>query len=162
MKNLTIQEIVKRARNYDNVVNEGGEGYNPFNDELERRAAEAARKRAAAPKTKKEQVEALHNRIRIECGSVAREWGNEKIDKKQAGLYAEIKEIEAKIETEFWISWTLEETKIRRESWNGFVKSLMDSNGRISGQDNLKIYAQTTQQGWELKDLKKAVKHYNL
>ena len=37
LENVTIKELLAAKRDYDNVLNEGHEGYNPFSDELDRR-----------------------------------------------------------------------------------------------------------------------------
>ena len=162
MENMTRSEIIKKGKTYDNIQNEGGEGYNPYWSELERRDMEAAKIEAATPKTKKEQISALHDKIRIECGSVAREWGTEEVDEKQAIYYAEIKTLEAEIETEFATEWALETTKERRVAWNDFIRSLMDSQGRIPITAQSKMYQRKIEQGWGLDDLKKAVALHNL
>lgn len=162
MENMTRSEIIEKGKTYDNVQNEGGEGYNPYWSELERRDIESSKIDAVKPRSKKDQISALHDKIRIECGSVAREWGNEEADKKQAGYYAEIKALETAIETEFSAEWTLETTKTRRVSWNDFIRSLMNSKGQIGPQSQPKIYQRKIEQGWGLDDLKKAIKLHNL
>jgi len=162
MKDMTREQIIAKGRSYDKIQNEGGEGYNPYWSELERREMEENQRRAAQPKTKKEQIEALHDKIRIECGSVAREWGGEEADKKQATYYAEIKKLEAEIDAEFAEEWTLELTQERRASWNGFVRSLMNSKGQIDTKNQGKMYQKASEQGWGLEQLKKAVKLHNL
>jgi len=153
MKNLTTQELNQKARNYDNIQNEGGEGFNPYRDEQSRREMEAS-----PPPTR---VDVILHTLEIKDCSIARECGTYNQAEIDA-LHTELAEIKAKIETEFFTIWTLEKTKIRRESWNGFVKSLMDSNGRISGKDQPKLYARRLEQGWGLAEVKKAVKYYNL
>jgi len=159
MKNLSDEEINEKGKEYDNIQNEGGEGYNPFWQEFERRNFEIEQKRAAQPKSKKEQVDGLHDRIRIECGSIAREWNEEEVDKKKADLYAEINRLKKEIDAEFKTEWTEEVTASRREGWNSFVKTII-SNGKIAGKDQVKVYQREIDQGWELDDLKKAVAIY--
>jgi hypothetical protein len=160
MKNLSNEEISKKGKVYDNVQNEGGEGYNPYWEESKRRDMEAAQKRAAMPKTKSEQIEALHDRIRIECGSVAREWNEEEVDRKKAELFAEINRLEKEIEVEFKIEWTEELTASRRIEWNDFVRRIMNSDGQIGAGNQPKIYQREKKQGWKLSGLKKAVAIY--
>lgn len=162
MKEMTREQVIEAGRKYDRIHNEGGEGYNPYWAEMERREMEEAQKRAAEPKTKKQQIDALHEKIRKECGSIAREWNEEEVDRKKAAYYAEIKKLEAEIEAEFVAEWTLEETQARRESWNGFIRTLINSKGQIDGKDQPKIYARAKEQGWGLDELKKAVKLHNL
>jgi len=160
MKNLSNKEISEKGKNYDNIHNEGGDGYNPYWEESKRRDMEAAQKRAALPKTKEEQIDALHDRIRIECGSIAREWNEKEVDKKKAELYAEINLLEKEIEVEFKIEWTEDVTASRRIEWNNFINNLKDGSGHISGADNLKIYQKQVDQGWKMEALKKAVAIY--
>ena len=160
MKNLSNKEISEKGKNYDNIHNEGGEGFNPYWSELERRETEAAQKRAALPKSINEQIDALHDRIRIECGSVAREWNEEEIAKKKAELYAEIDCLKEVVEVEFKAEWTEEVTASRRIEWNNFVKSIMSSNGEIEGKNKIKIYQRQDAQGWKTDALKKAIAMY--
>ena len=162
MRNMTRAQITEKGKEYDNINNEGGDGYNPYWQELDRRGMEAAKIEAAKPKSKKEQISILHDKIRIECGSVAREWGSDEIDKKQAAYYAEVKALENEIKAEFANEWTIETTKERRISWNDFVRSLMDSQGHILGKDQLKMYQRAKDQGWGPDDLKKAVELHSL
>ena len=162
MKELSREEIIKKGKEYDKVQNEGGEGYNPYWAELDRREIEAAQKEADRPKSKKEQIDALYRRIEVECGSVAREWGSEEVDKKQDELYAEIDRLKKEIEDEFKIEWSEEITKSRRVEWNDFVRSIMNSKGQIDGKDQPKIYKKQMDQGWTMEDLKKAIKIHKL
>lgn len=162
MKELSREEIIKKGKEYDKIQNEGGEGYNPYWSEIERRDMKAAQKEADLPKSKKEQIDALYRRIEIECGSIAREWNEGEVDKKKSELYAEINRLEKEIENEFKIEWTKEVTKTRRVEWNDFVKSIMSSNGEIEGKNKIKIYQRQDSQGWKMEDLKKAVKIHKL
>jgi len=156
MKELSMKEIVAKGKTYDNVQNEGGSGYNPYWAEIERQNMEEANARASKPKSKEQRVEDLYERIRKECGSVSREWGNEEADKKQSELYSEIEKIEKEIEAEFRVEWTEEETIRRRADWNAFV----NSEGFIKDRRN--INKRQINQGWTMADLKKAVKMYGL
>ena len=160
MENLSNEEINKKGKVYDNIQNEGSEGFNPYWSELERREIEATQKRAAQPKSKKEQIDALYNRIGIECGSIAREWNKKKIDKKKSDLYAEIDRLKKEIKVEFKIEWTEKVTASRREKWNGFVRGIMNSKGQIDGKNQPKVYQKQIDQGWNLEDLKKAITIY--
>ncbi len=162
MENLTNQELIAKAKQYDHFQNEGGEGYNPYWSELEKREMEETAKKAAQPKTKKEQITSLQEKIRKECGSVAREWGGDEIDKKQAAYYAEIKKLEAEIESEFLSIWTPEETARRRKEWNDFAKALIGNKKRITPGDARELGKRQSDQGWTVDNLKKAVKLNNL
>jgi len=155
---MTPAELASAARNYDNAINEGGEGYNPYTSEIERRDyAEAA----GRPKTKQDEIDVLYSRINRECGSVAREWGNnEELDAKQTALYTEINRIKAEIDAEFLIDWPLDITKTRRQGWNDFVRSF--GPGRINRDGMTAIHNRQKEQGWTLDSLKKAVQLHNL
>ncbi len=163
MKDLTNSQLIEKAKTYDKIQNEGGEGYNPFRSELERREMKAL---TARPKTKQDEIDALYKKIEVECGSVAREWGNEEADKKQAEYYSAIRKLEAEVKEEsdlkFAAEWTAETTTARRQEWNDFIRSLMDSKGQISGKDQPKIWRREADQGWVLADLKKAIQLNNL
>ena len=160
MKNLSGEEINKKGQSYDNLHNEGGDGFNPYWEEIERRNLEAARVRAALPKSKNEQIDAFHERIRKECGSVARDCGIAGIDEKQSRFYAEIDHLKKEIEEEFKAEWTEVVTAARREEWNDFIRSIMNVKGQIDGQNQPKIYQRQIDQGWKTDDLKKAVAIY--
>ena len=154
MKHMTREQLIEKGKKYDKFENEGGEGFNPYWSELARR--EENQKRDAMPKTKKEEISILHDKIRIECGSIAREWGGEEAEKKQAAYYAEIRNLESEIEKEFAKEWTEGITQQRRESWNAFVGSITNSRGQIT--DPAKMHKQAKEQGWSVDDLRKAVK----
>lgn len=161
---MTSQELREAARTYDRVNNEGGEGYNPYHAEMKRRAHDQAvsdaKSHATTPQGK---IEALYRRVELECGSVAREWGNtEEIDALQSSLYAEIDKIKTEIDAEFLGEWTLDITKTRREDWNNMVRS--GKFGKIgSGRvDFVKVRDQEKAQGWTLDELKKAIKLHGL
>jgi hypothetical protein len=160
---MTTQDLIKAARNYNNVMNEGGDGYNPYDEEMERRAHEAATKAATKhAATPQGRIDALHRRIELECGSVAREWGNTaEIEALQSSLYAEINKIKAEIDAEFLQTWTIETTKARRIEWNNFANTELKPLG--SGPAMMRRFAEKQKiQGWTMEDLRKAVKAHNL
>jgi hypothetical protein len=161
---MTRHELREAARNYDNAINEGGVGYNPYHYEMDRRANKKnvaiAKAHAATPQGK---IDALYRRIELECGSVARKWGNKnKIDALQSSLHAEINKIKAEIKAKFLKDWPLDITKLRREVWNKMVKAgkfRQIESGRI---DFAILQAQEKSQGWTFVDLKKAVALHDL
>ena len=151
-------------REYDRLHNEGGEGYNPIRAKREAAESEALRQRMlqSMQQTPEGRIAALHRRIELECGSVARGWGdNNKIDALRADLYAQIAAIRLESDAEFLAIWTPEETTRRRNEWNARVKSgeFTLRNGKVDGG---KMYQAINNQGWRLEDLKKAVKLNNL
>ena len=163
-KEMTDAELSQAARRYDDGMNEGGDGYNPYREEQDSRArAQAAADHKAKMQTPEGKIEALQYRIRTECGSVARECGNtEDIDKLQRDLYAQIDALKAEIDAEFAKVWTREETVARRAAWNDMVKA--GKFGAVGGGrvDYVAYNKQVAEQGWTLEDLKRAVKLHNL
>lgn len=150
-------------RTYDNIHNEGGEGYNPYRAERERREHEELAKAAKAhAETPQGQIDALYRRIELECGSVAREWGNaDEIDALQSSLYTEIDKIKAEIDAEFLAAWPIELTKARRIEWNDFIRETIGT-GKVGPDESRAIYKRQHNQGWTLDALKKAIKLHNL
>lgn len=145
---MTIDDLKKAARNYNNANNEGySDGNNPYRAELQRRAAN---KEAAKPETREARIDRLIHQLDRMDTTVARESGTYDAD-KIAALKAEIAALEDDTEKEFIADWTLEATKIRREKWN--------SDARKPGATEIKL---TIAHGFTLGDLKKAVKHYGL
>lgn len=62
----------------------------------------------------------------------------------------------------FWVEWTEKVTKARRSEWNARVKS--GEFGKMgSGKVNITALRKAeAKQGWNVEQLKKAVKHYGL
>lgn len=154
MSELTPAELRKAATRYDNIHNEGGEGYNPYRTEQERRELEACKNRPESLYDKKER---LTHELRITDSSIARECMTYDAN-KVARLRTEIEEIETEIQKALWEEWTPETTKARQEEWNSFIRSL----GEIDGRVMLKVYAKEREQGWGREDLKRALKHHGL
>jgi hypothetical protein len=148
---------------YDRIYNEGGEGYNPIRAQREKEELEAAQKEAKKyALTPQGRIDALHRRIELECGSVAREWGdNAKIDDLEASLYAEINKIRAEVDADFLATWTLETTQARRKEWNTFVNAEL-CGGPMTPEKYRKMHNKTTQLGWGMEDLKRAVKLHGI
>ena len=92
MSQMTDAELAKAGRMYDNVYNDGGDGYNPYKDEaLRRDHARAVAEHEARLRTPEGRIEELQRRLRTECGSVARDCGNrDEIDALERDLYAQI------------------------------------------------------------------------
>jgi vacuolar-type H+-ATPase subunit I/STV1 len=163
LKNLTDQELTQRAANYDNAFNEGGDGCNPFREELANRSriAEKAIKAAEAA-TPKGRIKNIERRIEIECGSIAMESGDpDKVRELRMSLRAEIEEIEKEIEQSFVNEWTLETTKARRAEWNQYANTELKS---LSGTPRMwkAVLAKEKEQGWTMEQLKKAVKLHGI
>jgi len=157
MKNMTEKE-------YDQIINEGGEGYNPIRQKREMAELEEAQKQARIRSlTPEGQIEALYRRIELECGSVAGEWGNQvEIDAVKNSLYEQINSLKAGLDSEFLKIWSLEETKTRRAAWNARVKG-GEFGTPGSKRVNFKALADRQKtQGWTIEDLKRAIKLHNL
>lgn len=131
---------------YDRLYNEAGDGYNPIReDRLERERREFAFR----PKSIDERRHEILRKLSILDSSTARECGSY----DQAKVDALRKDLDS-LEVEFWANWTLEITKDRRAEWNGRVRS-----GEINEKN---AWAKQVEQGWNISDLKKSIKHHNL
>jgi len=147
-KTMAIEELRKAAKSYDLGMNEGGEGYNPYTNEIESREMEEIKK---APRG---QWEILTDLERYDC-SLAKECGTYDSD-KVAALRKELSDLEEKEEKEFAAKWTPEYTAKIRAEWNASI--------RACGNDQLKTnkkIAEYQASGIYLSDLKKAVKINN-
>lgn len=158
---------MRDARRYDDEMNEGGEGYNPYRAKMDDREDARRAAKATQPKTRREQIEELEYRLRTECGSVAREWDSPKIDRLEAELRAEIQRLKAEeaaaTETAYKAEWSREVTIERREEWNAFVRRTCGGRGRPTSRDEVKeICARINEQGWTPDDLGRAIKRHNL
>ena len=149
-------------REYDIINNEGGEGYNPYRADRERKEFEERKARANEyALTPQGRIDALHRRIELECGSVAREWGNnDAIDTLHKDLYAQIRAIEDEANGPFLTIWTIGVTTERRAAWNARVRNGEFTKGKKVDTNALR--AAEKAQGWTLDDLKKAVEIYKL
>ena len=155
---LTHAQLIKKAHEYDNIHNEGGEGYNPYREELARRQFEYEKNIVKSPE---EQKYALLKEIAALDCSIARESGTYDAA-KIAYLRAQVGEIEAKQDAEFMEAWTLETTKKRRLEWNAFARSLMAGSKKVTPEIAQALTKKQREQGWWMNDLKKAVKLHNL
>lgn len=146
-----------REREYDRMVNEGGEGYNPHR--AKRQAAEHAAATAWL-QTREGRKDTIRRALERKDCALARECGTysqEEID----ALNAELAAIEAEEKNEFLGTWTLEVTKSRRESWNNRVRS--GEFGKNGTPDFYRaVHAAVSAQGWTVDDLRAAVKAHGL
>ncbi len=146
-ENPTTNQLAANAAEYDRAHNEGGEGYNPYTAELERREIEAETSRPITRDERRSQI--LGELERLDC-SIARESGTYDAD-KVAALRAELNSIDAEEEAEFAAEWTAEVTKMRRAEWNARVRA-----GEFA--DNARaVQAAFDAQGWTVSGLKRAV-----
>lgn len=138
-------------RQYDNINNEGGEGYNPYRAAREKKEIEEAIEWSKTRAGRKDRI--YRDLERKDC-SIARECGTydqAEIDDLRAQLAA----IEAEEEAEFLEAWPLDITIARRAAWNAKVKT-----GDI--KDTRDLARAENAQGWRMDQLKKAVKLHKL
>jgi len=143
-------------RQYDLINNEGGEGYNPYRVEREKREIEEAIEWSKTRAGRKDRI--FRDLERKDC-SIARECGTYK-QSEIDDLRAQLREIEAEEDAEFAAAWPMDLTKERRAAWNDRVRA---GEFTVRGQiDHRKVGSAQNAQGWTLSDLKKAVKLHNL
>jgi len=131
-------------KKYDNLFNEGGEGYNPYRTEREQKENEIKR-----PRTRDDILRELQS---LDC-SLARESGTYNPEKIKQ-LQDELSELEHQQNEKFLLEWTAEVTQARRENWNEMVRSGKFGNGKVDW--NI-LRTQEKNQGWTMEDMKKAV-----
>ena len=148
-KTMTTEELRKAAKSYDLGMNEGGEGYNPYTNEIKNREMKEIKK---APRG---QWEVLKDLERYDC-SIAKECGTYNAE-KVAELRKELADLKEKEEKEFIAKWTPEYTTKIRTSWNLAIKNC--GNDRLKINNVVMEYQKT---GIYLNDIKKAVKLNNL
>lgn len=155
---MTEEELKTAAKEYDEVQNEGGEGYNPYHDALNARRREAT---ASKPKSIDEQIMDLNHRIDRECNPAMRRNSPnpEAIEEKARSLQAQVEELKQQKEAAFAAEWTMEVTEQRRADWNAMVKSGKFGTKRIDGNA---VAEQVRKQGWGPAELKKAIALHDL
>ena len=137
------------AKQYDDIVNEGGEGYNPIRAERERKEHEAIN---SMPRTRDDimtDIERLDNSIARESGTYDAQ--------RIAALRDELSALDAAEEAAFRAEWTADVTAGRRAEWNEWVKRTSNGTGRI---DSPVLMRKQGQQGWTIDQLKRAVAMY--
>lgn len=145
-------------RQYDLINNDGGDGYNPYHAEREKREIEEA---IAWGKTRAGRKDRIYRDLECKDCSDARECGTynqTEID----DLRAQLVTIEAEEMAEFVTAWPLDLTKDRRASWNDRVRAGEFNKSGKNEVDYQKMRAAEREQGWSFGDLKKAVKLHSL
>ena len=143
----TDEELARLAARYDAGENEGGEGYNPYRNEQERREAQAA---VARPRSLDEQKARLLHRLEIIGGPRARELGISDAG-EIAQIEADLAEIERDIETQFAAAWPVALTAARREKWNA------EARKHGAAMTRPEIRAVEAELGYRMDDLRRAV-----
>lgn len=155
MNELTHEQLLNKIKQYDNINNEGCEGYNPYRDELYRRQDEYE-------KNREKSLEEKEYAILKKKTSAYRSSGVYTDAEKEylENLEKELIDIRKRQQNIFLNTWTIETTKIRREEWNTFARAAMAkySKKEISGV----LFKKQREQGWTMEELKKAVKTHNL
>jgi len=142
-KDMSAEQLRTKGNEYRMGMLEGGEGYNPYAAELDRRAdlVEAARPRSAA--------DVLRDLAALDC-AIARESGTydqARIDALRAELATLTTPAPAPATT-----WTIETTLARRAEWNGWLQAQGSKKISVS-----RIIAREREVGWSLGDLRAAV-----
>ena len=144
---LSNSDLIKKATDHDEIYNEGGEGYNPYRTEIDRRYRET---QASQPRTR---YDILTDLERYDS-SIARESGTHDTA-KVASLNAELATLDNAKAAEYEAKgWTAEATRTRRAEWNGRVKAGQFGNP----VSPVKVKAQEEAQGWAMAELREAVK----
>ncbi len=151
---MTSDQLAKSAKHYDGI-NEGGDGYNPYREEMGRRArAEAAKPR---PLSRAENMQATLARLNRLDSSIARESGTYKADEVET-LRAHYANLVAEDNAEFLSEWTLDVTQARREANNNWVRA--NSPG---GRTHMPLmHAWLKSQGWTHDQLRRAMDLHGL
>ena len=155
---MTTDELAKAkaADLHDVINNEGGEGYNPYRDELARRAHKAAAEQPATRATRKAQI--IEQLERKDC-SIARESGTHNQGEIDT-LRTELAQIEADEKAEFQAEWTKAETEVRKARWNKIATKLNPGRKLNAAEMRKYMAAVEAEAGFTLADLKKAVAMY--
>ncbi|MCK4820371.1 hypothetical protein KA005_31695 [bacterium] len=154
----TIPELRQKEVEYDNIYNEGGEGYNPYREESEKRFFESERER---PKTKDEQRYSLLKELSIQESTTFKESGmydQKKVDK----LRGELESLKHEEQQDLKDKWPKEKTVERRKEWNDLIRKLSGEDGNLSREAIKKIHEKEIEQGWQGKELKDAVKMHGI
>jgi len=152
---MTTEALITAARKYSQDEFGGaGEGYNPYERELDRR------QQARLATSPRGIVDVLADLNRVD-NAIARESGTFDAD-RAAALNAELEAIEVtrkSAEKEKDDAWTLEVTQARRIEWNAATRAQIGSRRSGSAAD---FKAIQTQVGFEMSDLKEAIKRHSL
>jgi hypothetical protein len=146
MHEMTTTDLMREARRYDNLHNEGGDGYNPYRVEMSRRDHEAEANR---PRTRDDVVQEI---LRLDC-EIARESGTLN-EARIAELRAELKAMDDAADAKMLQAWPLAVTVARRAAWNDMVRSGKFGSGKL---DLRAVQRQEQEQGWTMGQLKRAV-----
>ena len=152
MTNMTAAELTAAAKKYDNLHNEGGEGYNPYRDEIDNRAIDA---RKNAPRT---EDDVLRDLERYDS-SIARECGTYNAD-KVAALNAELADLRKSADDKFLAVWTIDELNYRRAAWNAEMDKIRATGAK--GLTPIQFAKIQKKLGFTLDDIKKAKKLHGI
>ena len=151
LNQMTRNELEAAAGKYDQDINEGGEGHNPYRNEIDNRERAAA---AAKPVTAGERRDEIVHRLSIIDTARYREMSATAADEITA-LKAELAQVEAqlqqdKLEQIIAAGWTADVTQARRVDWTQRLRNKQYAT-------HAELAAAQEAQGWYLTDLKRAV-----
>jgi hypothetical protein len=158
---MTIEQLKAAARHQDGV-NEGGDGYNPYREEMGRRARAVE---AARPKSASERLAAAYRQLDRMDNSITRESGTydqaavDAVAAEIAELKAEIAAAQHHADQAFVAVWTLDVTRARRKANNDYVRANTLKSGKIHGPA---YDAWLKAQGWAQSDLGRAITLHNI
>jgi hypothetical protein len=155
ISDMGTTQLEQAARDHDRLQNEGGEGYNPYRNEIASRARAVA---AARPRSLTEQLHETLREIDIQDCSIARESGTYDAT-RVAALREQASALRAAIDAEALAGiirdgWTLEVTRARRAANNAMVRGLPVRGGKV---DQRVVDAWLKAQGWTHADLRRAI-----
>lgn len=154
LRTMSYDDLVAKAADYKRLQLEGGEGFNPYQIEIDDRARAANKDRYA------NREDAINRELNRISGPRAEELGlrdEARIDALKSEL-AEIRNAKrAAVESE----WTIETTRERRRAWNELVLAgrLTGANGTIDGRAMME---QEHRQGWTHKQLVAAIDRHGI
>lgn len=152
LNEMTIEELNVAKRNYDKGHNEGGEGYNPYADEISRREA-AHIKANPTPRTRYDITRDI-NRVYQSSGNYID--GGAEIN----ALNAELAAFDAAESAKFAAEWTLEVFTARRAEWNAAIAEILKNNGNKVPPREYNALVQ--RMGYDVEDIKRAKKLHGI
>lgn len=157
---LSREALADKAAIHTAAMNEGGEGYNPYSEEMARRAREEARNRPVSIKAKRSARLAEITRQLVNVYGPSARHMIADYDQKVAALEAEAARLTAEEAAEFAGEWTKEITLARRAAWNARVKA---GEFHTDGQIDFRLAdLACREQGWHLVAIKRAKKLHGI
>ena len=137
------------AQQYDDIHNEGGEGYNPYRD--------THTGPVDGPKTRADTADVLRHRLDISYRSDGRY--SDELAGDRADWQSRLDAIDAAVQTDIDAEWTRGVTLERRADWNRRAPVEATTDGKIDMQ---KYNAMATRLGYGHAALKTAIARHGL